>query len=716
MGVYDRDVYEPALDETGWRDQINDALRRLANLVGHSPIAAIHGADGDGNADDTAAVQDTFGAPAVPGSGLVTRRIDGASATYRLTDTVVISGRSPIFKGAGIGNATDKATFPGEGTTFFWDGPAGQPMFVVEDSRHVVFEDTFFEGNEANPPSDLIFFDGTPHAHGSNELMYFNRCRFGAGFFSERTHDGIVCAENGVRFGGFNSNNDQSRFNDCVFNGCETGLYLPNSQSVWHWLSNVFFNRCTTVGLRTAANLLVDMLTVNDCAIDVQVDATAQVDINGWYSEGTQLLAAITGNSGVLRVRGGDILVPLGYAGDNLIEATSLGGFGGLTLEGLSLNDAQTSFVMPKIYVRGNNSSDAGFVSIRDCHYLELADLDIEADPNPVTGGIVCKIDVEEHEVRRWLGPGEALSTTVAPTVFTGPVVAAREQLPAAATSGMLHVPSFDGPPTGLPDTYDGTYPVGYESGERKLWLFDGDWLYFTGNVRLLSPADVGTVLAWYDLTDASTLFTDTARTTPVASDGDSIKGVTDKSGNGHHLSEASNAPIYKQAIRNGKDVARLNGTNQHWSDTSFPSSALPLTVFAIGNATNTALNKSVIDGVTSRVAMGPVGSGLVQAWAGGSVRTPNAVSVEGGWHEFHASIANAASSVFVGVDGTEAVDNSAGSSPLAGLRVGCDSTVGGSFFDGDLAHVVIVTGAMTSADRKALARWLGNEMNVTIS
>ena len=45
-------------------------------------------------------------------------------------------------------------------------------------------------------------------------------------------------------------------------------------------------------------------------------------------------------------------------------------------------------------------------------------------------------------------------------------------------------------------------------------------------------PSDVAGLALWLDASDLSTLFTDSARTTPVASSGDPVGGWADKSGN----------------------------------------------------------------------------------------------------------------------------------------------------------------------------------------
>ena len=55
---------------------------------------------------------------------------------------------------------------------------------------------------------------------------------------------------------------------------------------------------------------------------------------------------------------------------------------------------------------------------------------------------------------------------------------------------------------------------------------------------------------AWFDPSDLSTLFQDSAGTIPVAADGDPVGLMLDKSGNGYHLGQATAAkrPVFRQA------------------------------------------------------------------------------------------------------------------------------------------------------------------------
>jgi len=65
------------------------------------------------------------------------------------------------------------------------------------------------------------------------------------------------------------------------------------------------------------------------------------------------------------------------------------------------------------------------------------------------------------------------------------------------------------------------------------------------------SPADLfasSEVGAWYDPSDLSTMWKDTAGTTPVTADGDLVARIDDKSGNGFNATQSTEAgrPVYK--------------------------------------------------------------------------------------------------------------------------------------------------------------------------
>jgi hypothetical protein len=86
---------------------------------------------------------------------------------------------------------------------------------------------------------------------------------------------------------------------------------------------------------------------------------------------------------------------------------------------------------------------------------------------------------------------------------------------------------------------------------------------------------------AMYDPSDLSTLWQDSAGTTPVTSDGDPVGRMDDISGNGYHLvqSSASSRPIYRNRL--GLSWLELDGADDCMLAPGYDQQAFPLVVAA---------------------------------------------------------------------------------------------------------------------------------------
>jgi glutathione S-transferase len=81
------------------------------------------------------------------------------------------------------------------------------------------------------------------------------------------------------------------------------------------------------------------------------------------------------------------------------------------------------------------------------------------------------------------------------------------------------------------------------------------------GRSSAFDPLSLGP-LVWHDYSDLSTMFTDVAGTTPVASDGDAIALHLDKSGNGNHLFQSDATKRFIWRAGGGKPYAESDGVD----------------------------------------------------------------------------------------------------------------------------------------------------------
>ena len=89
---------------------------------------------------------------------------------------------------------------------------------------------------------------------------------------------------------------------------------------------------------------------------------------------------------------------------------------------------------------------------------------------------------------------------------------------------------------------------------------------WFSGGEFL--PNEIANLEIWLDANDISTLWQDSAKTTPVTADSDVVGAWEDKSGNGNDLTQVTtaNKPLYKTGQANGKAVIRGDGTDDYLS------------------------------------------------------------------------------------------------------------------------------------------------------
>ena len=96
------------------------------------------------------------------------------------------------------------------------------------------------------------------------------------------------------------------------------------------------------------------------------------------------------------------------------------------------------------------------------------------------------------------------------------------------------------------------------------------------------SPSSIAGLQLWLDASDSSTLFTDSAGSTPATADGDPVGRWADKSGNSNHTlqTDGTKKPLLKVNILNGKSIIRNDGVNDFLKSTTGGADS-SFTVFA---------------------------------------------------------------------------------------------------------------------------------------
>lgn len=92
--------------------------------------------------------------------------------------------------------------------------------------------------------------------------------------------------------------------------------------------------------------------------------------------------------------------------------------------------------------------------------------------------------------------------------------------------------------------------------------------------VVVTSPLTITGLVAWWDAVSIG------------QADGTSVTSWADSSGNGYTLTEATNPPTYKTAIRNGLPIVRFDGINDRLANTAFADFGDHYTVFSVFAAT----------------------------------------------------------------------------------------------------------------------------------
>jgi hypothetical protein len=248
----------------------------------------------------------------------------------------------------------------------------------------------------------------------------------------------------------------------------------------------------------------------------------------------------------------------------------------------------------------------------------------------------------------------------------------------------------------------------GEELARRRMAWFDE-------NRRSFGPRSITGLVGWYDFSDINTLWQDTARSSPITADGQSIAGVTDKSGVGNHLLQntAGNRPTYKTAIQNGKSCERTDGADVLVNAAQI-NYAQPNTFFLVAKHADGVTGKHFFDGSGAGRNLFGTAAGPVWTMYGGSV-------VSGGVTNTNANIFvvyfNGASSKAYVNGGAANISGNAGALALGGVgeTITINQGQAAPLPNGsDVYELLIYNAAVSLASANALAVSLGIKWGLT--
>jgi hypothetical protein len=109
-------------------------------------------------------------------------------------------------------------------------------------------------------------------------------------------------------------------------------------------------------------------------------------------------------------------------------------------------------------------------------------------------------------------------------------------------------------------------YPGGVTGAQRQAveGYLANKWGLKASIPVFTNPTSIPSCAMWLDGADSTTMFQNTAGTTPITADGQTIAAWRDKSANGYLFIQPTtgNQPVYKTGIQNGSSITRWNGTS----------------------------------------------------------------------------------------------------------------------------------------------------------
>lgn len=207
------------------------------------------------------------------------------------------------------------------------------------------------------------------------------------------------------------------------------------------------------------------------------------------------------------------------------------------------------------------------------------------------------------------------------------------------------------------------------------------------------------TPTAWYDPSDITTLWQDSARTVPVTAHGDPVGAMDDKSGNAKHAIQATagNRPLYQ--VEGSDKFLLFDGVDDALSVTM--ALAMPFDrISAIRQATSTSGDRIFAGAVSTEPLLRQGASPIIAIAAGGTAMANSGLAVGSNGVVTERFIAGASK---LAVNNGAYVTGDVGSTALTALILGASTAAGGSASNVRFYGAAMKAGGFTDAQ---IAQW----------
>lgn len=231
------------------------------------------------------------------------------------------------------------------------------------------------------------------------------------------------------------------------------------------------------------------------------------------------------------------------------------------------------------------------------------------------------------------------------------------------------------------------------------------------------TPQDIPGLTLWLDGKDSNTFFQDVSGTTPVTSNGQTIRQWKDKSGLGSNATQSGNAPVWNSsgyatfALASSQTLLLPNGTLPYSAGTNAYS------IFTVIRPSRTDRNLTVVcsgnAGTNQFNGLQIQNGGVIQnLWynndTGGGALTSNT------WALANINYDGRARTIFQTGSNVRTLSNASWAGTISNNIIGRESATNNWAYDGDIGEIVVYSAAMSTEQRQAVEGYLASKWSLT--